>query len=160
ATVTQPSAGISASANITQNVSCNGGANGSIDLSVNGGTAPFVYDWSNGANTQDINNLSAGNYTVAITDANGCTYLQGGTIAQPSLALAASSTVTANISCFSGNNGSVDLTVSGGTSPYSYSWNTGAATQDLSGLSAGTYSVTVTDANGCTAINTALISQP
>ena len=160
ATIIQPSSGISASANVTQNVSCNGGANGSIDLTVSGGTVPYTYDWSNSSTTQDLSNLSAGIYTVAITDANGCTYLQGGTITEPAASLAASSTVTANISCFSGNNGSVDLSVSGGTSPYSYSWNTGASSQDLTGLSAGTYSVTVTDANGCTALNTAVILQP
>ncbi|MEP7170257.1 MAG: hypothetical protein ABI855_12870, partial [Bacteroidota bacterium] len=160
ATITQPSNAISSAANVTQNVSCTGGTNGSIDLTVNGGTAPYIYDWTNGSSTQDISNLSSGTYSVGITDANGCTSSQNATIIQPLETLSAGSTVTSNISCFSGNNGAVDLTVSGGTSPYSYSWNTGASTQDLTSLSAGTYSVTVTDSHGCTTLNTALISQP
>ncbi|MEP7168598.1 MAG: SprB repeat-containing protein, partial [Bacteroidota bacterium] len=158
--VTQPSVGLSASANVSQSVSCNGGNNAAINVTVNGGTAPYSFNWSNGAATQNVNNLAAGTYTVTVTDANSCTEVQTVTITQPSSGLSASSTVTGNISCFSGNNGSIDLTINGGTLPYNYNWNTGATTEDLSGLSAGNYSVTVTDANGCTTIDNATITQP
>lgn len=160
AIITQPSATLSASTNVTQNVSCNAGANGAVNLTVNGGTAPYSFQWSNGAATEDISNLAAGTYSVTISDANGCVYSQSATITQPIAALSASSAVTGNISCFSGNNGSIDLSVNGGTAPYSYNWNTGANSQDLAGLSAGTYSVIISDANGCTTDNSATITQP
>ena len=158
--VTQPSGGLAATASASQNVSCFGGNNAAINVTVSGGTAPYSYDWSNGANTQNLSNITSGIYTVTVTDANACTEVQTVTITQPSAGLSASSTVTGTVSCFSGNNGAIDLSVIGGTSPYSYNWNTGASSQDLSGLAAGNYSVTVTDANGCTTANNAVITQP
>ena len=123
-----------------------GGASvGDIDLTVTGGAAPYTYLWSNGATTQDLTNLSAGNYTVTVTDANGCSEPLSFMITQPSEVLIDCTSVGDDGS----NNGSINLTVSGGTTDYTYLWNNGATTQDLNNLAAGNYSVTVTDANGC-----------
>ncbi|MEZ4893193.1 MAG: SprB repeat-containing protein [Saprospiraceae bacterium] len=90
---------------------------------------------SNGATTQDISNLSAGTYTVTVTDANGCTKSKTTSIAEPPV-LSLSKTKV-NVSCYGGSDGSIDLSVSGGTSPYSYNWSNGATTQDIGNLSAG-----------------------
>jgi SdrD B-like domain/SprB repeat len=142
-------------------------ANGSIDLTVNGGTSPYTYDWSNdGAESpdndpQDLSNMSAGTYTVTVTDANGCTAMTGVTLtnaAAPTLATTAANTTSCGVS-----NGSINLTVTGGMMPYLYDWNNDGDpapdndTEDLSGLSTGTYTVTVTDGNGCTVTANAFV---
>ncbi|HNU34026.1 MAG TPA: gliding motility-associated C-terminal domain-containing protein [Bacteroidia bacterium] len=158
--ISQPSASLSASVTGSQNVSCNGGGNGSVDLTVNGGTTPYTYQWSNGATTQDISGLNTGSYTATITDANGCTTSVNATVTQPAGALATSVSSSSNVLCFGGNNGAINLNVAGGTAPYSYVWSNSTTTQDLNGLPAGTYSVTVTDANGCTNTATQTITQP
>ncbi|MFM9057406.1 MAG: SprB repeat-containing protein, partial [Bacteroidota bacterium] len=164
ATITQPTAVSLSSTQV--NVICNGASTGSVDLSVTGGTPPYSYTWSNGATTQDVSGLAAGTYTVTVNDANGttfgCTATRTITITQPT-AVALSSTQT-NILCNGASTGAIDLSVSGGTAPYTYSWSNGATTQDLSGLAAGTYSVVVNDANGstlgCTASTSVTITQP
>ncbi len=128
------------------NVSCNGANNGAIDLSNSGGTPQYTQLWSNGATTQDLSNLSAGTYTTTITDANGCTITASATVTQPT-ALTLNASVT-NASA-NGSNGAIDLTITGGTSPYFAQWSNGANSIDLQGLSSGNYCVTVTDANDC-----------
>ncbi|MCB0398000.1 MAG: SprB repeat-containing protein, partial [Flavobacteriales bacterium] len=115
-------------------------------------------NWSNGASTQDIGNLTAGNYCVTVTDANTCTATMCVTISEPP-ALNLSTTVV-NVTCYDGANGSIDLTVSGGTTPYSYLWSNGNTAQDNVNLEAGTYTVTVTDANGCTKTTSATVTEP
>ena len=137
---------------------CCASSSGSVDLTVSGGTAPYTYLWSNGATTQDLSNVAAGTYTVTITDALGCTATAAGTVTQP--AALALGTTPANPSCSNASSGSIDLAVSGGTAPYFYQWSNGATTQDLSGIPAGTYTVTVTDARGCTASTSATLTQP
>ena len=160
-TISQPSAALSATVGAVTNVSCHGDATGDINLTVNGGTSPYTYVWSNGANTQDLNNVASGTYTVTVTDANGCTDVMASiTISQPSAALNGNATTTQNVSCSSGANGAISLTVNGGTSPYSYSWSNGTTTQNISGLYAGNYVVTITDANGCTANASSAVTQP
>jgi len=158
ATVAQPSAALDASATATD-VKCFGEATGSVDLTVTGGTAPYTYSWSNGTTTEDLVNIVAGTYTVTVTDANLCTVTASATVSQPSAALDASATVT-DVKCFGESTGAVDLTVTGGTAPYTYSWSNGATTEDLVNIVAGVYTVTVTDANLCTAITTVAVSQP
>ncbi|MEZ4990989.1 MAG: SdrD B-like domain-containing protein, partial [Saprospiraceae bacterium] len=134
----------------TEDVECNGAATGSIDLVVEGGTPAYTYAWSNGATTEDIDNLAAGNYDVTVTDANGCTTTAGFVIDEASdLVIDLGATVVDDVDCYGESTGSIDLVVSGGTPAYTYAWSNGATTQDISGLSAGTYNVTVTDANGC-----------
>ncbi|MBK8474128.1 MAG: SprB repeat-containing protein, partial [Sphingobacteriales bacterium] len=139
-------------------VSCNGGANGSIDLTVSGGTLPYTYNWGGGVLTEDRSGLSAGTYTVTVTDNLGCTATLMVSIAEP-LTLTLSETHV-DVSCNGGSNGSIDLSVSGGTLPYTYNWGGGVVTEDRSGLSAGTYTVTVTDNLGCTATLMVSIAEP
>lgn len=141
-----PSATATASA-----VNCFGGSTGSVDATITGGTGALVYAWSNGATTQDLANVPAGNYTLTVTDANSCSFSVAATVTQPGAALTVTGTAT---NATSGNNGSVNITAAGGTGSYLYSWSNAATTEDISGLGAGTYSVTVTDQNNCTATAT------
>ncbi len=146
-TITEP-ATISTSAAQT-NVSCFGGANGIIDLTVTGGTGPYTFNWNSGQfTTEDLTGLPAGSYSGILTDANGCQDSGTIVISQPAL-LATTVTPTGPTTC-GGTNGSVDLTVTGGTPGYTYMWSNSATTQDLTGVGTGNYSCTVTDANGCT----------
>ena len=146
------------------NVLCNGGTTGLASVTVSGGTPPYTYNWSNGTNvgptsstTSSITGLSAGTYTVTVTDDASYTSTATVTITEPS-AINASTSVT-NESCDGANDGSIDLTVSGGTPGYSYHWvPTGASSQDISGLADGTYNVTITDANNCTQTASATVS--
>lgn len=225
---------------------CNGGSTGAIDLSVSGANGNVSYAWSNGATTEDISGLSAGSYSVTITDgygctetagftvgepaaithnfsstpilcygglstqsltvyggtppytvtnqgggalaigfgegvtvggatyaanyiytitdANGCTSVFNASITQPSALSASASSPTYiggnNVSCNGATDGSADLTVGGGTPPYTYAWSNGAATEDLSNIGAGSYSVTVTDANGCSISTGVTLTEP
>lgn len=137
---------------------CNGTATGSVDLQVNNATAPVSYTWSNNATTEDLTNIGAGTYSVAITDANGCTAADTVVVTEPT-ALTASATGTDNV-CNGAAAGTADLTVSGGTPGYSYAWSNGATTEDISGLAAGVYTVVVTDANGCIANAGYTVAEP
>jgi hypothetical protein len=121
---------------------------GAINLTVSGGTSPYTYLWSNGATTEDLTGLAAGNYTVTITDANGCTTQFAVTVGTDNVTITATPVIT-NTTC-TASIGAINITVSGGTSPYTYLWSNGATTEDITGLAAGTYTVTITDANGCT----------
>ena len=149
-------------ASISQtNVSCNGGSNGSAAASASGTTAPYSYSWSpSGGNAATASGLSAGTYTVTVTDANGCTDTRDFIISQPTaiVAIAASQT---NVSCNGGTNGSATVAVTDGTPGYTYSWApSGGNAATATGLSAGTYTVTVTDANTCSTTQSFTITQP
>ncbi|MEM6963112.1 MAG: discoidin domain-containing protein [Bacteroidota bacterium] len=139
-------------------VLCFGENTGSATATPNGGTAGYTYSWSSGGNAATENNLLAGTYTVTVTDGNACTSTTEIIIAQPTAALSLSSTTTEE-GCAGASNGTVDLSITGGTAGYTYLWTTGATSQDVSGLVAGTYTVTVTDANACTATQESIISQ-
>ncbi|MCB9227922.1 MAG: gliding motility-associated C-terminal domain-containing protein [Chitinophagales bacterium] len=128
-------------------ITCNGANDGSVDISVAGGTPPYNFSWNTTATTEDIEDLSAGTYTIVVTDQNGCTATISQTIAEP-VALAGSITTT-DVACFGDNSGTASVTVSGGTAPYTYLWNTFETTSSISGLNAGIVSVIVTDKNGC-----------
>ncbi|MEW6470233.1 MAG: T9SS type A sorting domain-containing protein [Bacteroidota bacterium] len=144
----------------SQNVSCNGGSNGSATVSVSGGTAPYTYSWApSGGTNATASGLSAGTYTCTVTDAGSCTITQTLTITQPP-ALSATLTQT-NVSCNGGSNGSATVTPAGGTPAYAYNWApSGGTAATASGLAAGTYTCTVTDANGCTLAQAVTITQP
>ncbi|MBD3750278.1 MAG: tandem-95 repeat protein [Sphingobacteriales bacterium] len=157
-TISQPAAAISI-AETHENVKCFGENTGSIDIMVSGGTAPYTYLWSKGQNTEDINGLDAGIYTVTVTDTHGCSATQSITISQPSAAISIAETHE-NVKCYGGNTGSIDITVSGGTTPYTYSWSNGKNTEDINGLDAGNYILNLTDANGCTITKLIAILQP
>jgi gliding motility-associated-like protein len=156
--LTQPTMSLTASAAVS-GVSCFGGNNGLIDLTVVGGTLPYTYSWSNGATTQDISNLTAGNYVVQIYDANGCYLQQTYQVTQSLSPLVLSSAMTP-VGCYGLSNGALNLTVVGGTGPYTYIWSNTATSQDLQNIVAGIYSVTVTDANGCSATLQDTVTQP
>ena len=138
-------------------VGCGGSATGSISLAVSGGASPYLFRWSNGATTQNLSGLMAGTYTVTVTDASGCTSTAGATILEP--AALRLSVASPRPSCFGGSTGGVGAAVSGGTSPYTYLWSNGATTASLTGVAGGAYSVTVTDARGCTATGSATVTE-
>ncbi len=145
------SSGLSSSTVVTDAI-CT--ANGSIDLTVNGGTAPIDILWSTGATTEDLTNVVAGVYTYTITDNNNCVLNGSATVGQSSGTLAATFTSSGEV-CNNGM-GAIDLTVSGGTGPMNYLWSNAATSEDLTNLSAGTYSCTITDANGCSVTTPAI----
>jgi len=130
------------------NISCKGDSNGAIDLTITLGTAPFTYSWSNGDTTEDIDSLSPGSYLLLLTDSTGCILdnsIQVITEPDSVLSFTISSTLAA---C--GINGTASVIAAGGTFPYFYLWSPGGQTSaSATGLSGGTYMVTVTDANGC-----------
>lgn len=156
ATVSQPTQLVANATNT--NVSCFGGNNGTALASSTGGTGSATYLWSNGANTASITGLAVGNYTVTATDGNSCTASSSVTVTEPQL-LTLSAT-PANVSCFSGSNGTVTTATTGGTGNKGYLWNTGATAVNLTGTTAGSYTVTVTDANSCTASASATVTEP
>ena len=125
---------------------CYGDA-GSIDVTVTGGVPPYYYYWSSGQTTEDIFNVGGGTYTFIVADAIAQTFTYSYTINNPS-ELTATYTVS-NVAAFGGNDGSIDITASGGTPPYLYYWSNGENTEDVYNLSAGTYSLYLVDANNC-----------
>ena len=142
------------------NVSCFGGSNGAASVSPTGGIAPYGYSWSPSGGTGSIaTGLSAGTYTVTVTDNIGCQGTRNYTITQPT-ALNGSTVVT-NVACNGGTNGAINLTASGGAGGYTFNWGGGVTTEDRTGLAAGTYAVIITDANGCTRNVTGIsVTQP
>ncbi|MFY9311099.1 MAG: SprB repeat-containing protein, partial [Bacteroidia bacterium] len=156
-TVTQPTP-IALNAAITD-VSCSGGSDGSISITASGGTGPYTYVWQPGnQTTSSITGKTAGTYTVTVKDSKLCTTTLSYTINQPTPIVV---NLSSNpVSCFNGSNGSASSTVSGGTTPYIYTWSSGATSPNASGLTAGTYTLTVKDNKGCTAVNTTSVSQP
>ncbi|MEP5620022.1 MAG: Ig-like domain-containing protein, partial [Gilvibacter sp.] len=146
---------------VVTDADCFGAATGAIDLSVTGGTPPYTYLWSTGATTQDISGIPAGSYDVTVTDADGCNPINttGIIVGQPDAAITSSGVIT-DVLCHGANTGAIDLSVSGGTPDYTYLWSTGATTQDISGLVAGDYDVTITDANGCEATDSFTVEEP
>ncbi len=158
ATITQSGGSFNVTASVTTNVACNGGSTGSASATVSGGTSPYTYSWTGGKTTSSATGLSAGTYTVTVTD-NGCSVSASVIITQP-VAISITKTVTA-ATCNGGSTGKIVATVSGGTSPYTYSWSpSGGSTATASGLSAGTYTLHVTSNLGCTATSSATITQP
>lgn len=142
---------------VVKQTSCLEDGSGAIDLLVQGGTEPYTYTWSNGASTEDISDLTAGIYSVTVTDANGCSATMQVSVTRKTFQV--SSQVT-QPSCQAGSGGSVVLTPFGGIEPYTYQWSTGAATNSVEGLSPGIYTVTITDASGCSRDLVYVISDP
>lgn len=129
---------------------------GSITISPMDGISPYTYSWSTGDTDNSVTELTGGVYSVTITDASGCSRTMVYVLTEPT---AISSThVTSNAQCNTEGAYAIDLNVSGGKSPYTYAWSNGATTEDLNGLNSGTYSVTIKDANGCTALHEVVIN--
>jgi len=131
----------------TNNV-CNGDALGSLTVTASDGSTPYTYNWSNSATSSTISTLGAGTYTVTVTDAGGITATSSATITEPT-ALNTTISSQTNVACFGENTGSLTASVTGGTSPYTYNWNSGETSATITGKAAGTYTVSVLDANGC-----------
>ena len=137
-----------------------GNSNGSATANPSGGTPGYTYVWTGGGQTTSTaTGLGVGLYTVTITDASGCTTTGVSNISNAN-GPAATTTVTANVLCQGGTNGSATANPSGGTPGYTFVWSNGQSTQTATGLTAGTYTVSVFDANGCVVLSTASVSQP
>ncbi|MEP7128671.1 MAG: T9SS type A sorting domain-containing protein [Chitinophagales bacterium] len=138
-------------------VSCHDDSNGTLDLSVSGAQSNNVsYLWNDGATTEDRSDLAPGTYTVTVSDGGpDCNASASFTISEPDV-LNVNGTST-DVSIVSGSDGSIDVTVTGGTGPYTYLWNDGVATEDRNNLTSGTYTVTVTDDHGCSTGQTFII---
>ncbi len=141
-------------------VLCAGESTGEIVITPSGGTAPYTFLWSNGSTDEDLVALPAGTYTGTITDANGCELTSPAlTVSEPdSLAIALDALLDA--SCLDARDGAISITTSGGTAPYTYLWDNGATTEDLTGLAPGDYVGTITDANGCVLVSPTLSIAP
>ena len=141
--------------------SCNGAANGSATVQAAGGTPGYFYNWSNTQTGATATGLVAGTYTVTVSDTNGCNVIVTIVINQPQpLEIASSDIDVTDVSCNGGNNGAIDITPSGGNAPYSYSWNNGETTEDIAGLVAGIYSITLSDSLGCDTTISIVVNEP
>jgi len=128
-------------------VICFGQNNGSMSVNLNGGAEPYTYNWSNGETTSTIQGLVPGTYTASVTDANGCGVIVEGLITEPALL-----EITSGLNhpaCAEAPTGSIEANATGGAGNYSYAWSNGANTNNISGLTAGTYDLVLTDGNGC-----------
>ncbi|HRW84400.1 MAG TPA: hypothetical protein P5180_03130, partial [Bacteroidales bacterium] len=151
-------------ASVITNVTCYGDSDGAIDITVTDAALPLSFAWTpGGETTEDLSGLTADSYTVTVTDANGCVTSSGFTVLQPS-ELVVTEAVT-NVSCGGTDDGAINITVTGGTTPYFYSWSTVdgsglvATDEDQTGLTAGTYTVLVIDVNGCQVIKNIVVLQ-
>ncbi len=136
---------------------CNGDTNGTIILQVTGGEEPYSYEWSNNSTDSYLNDIPAGSYSVTVVDATGCATEASYTINDYE-SLEIVSEVTP-VDCDGDPNGAIDLTISGGVGDYNILWNTTSTNEDMTGLVAGTYLVTVTDENSCTNTHAVLVSE-
>ncbi len=139
-------------------VNCFGGNDGSIDLTVNGGSIPYNFNWSNTDVTEDVSGLTIGTYSVTVQDVNGCTDSLTTTVSEPSAVQ--DSLTFVDVTCNAGTDGSIDLTVWGGTPGYSFNWSNNSVVEDQVNIPAGSYIVTITDNNGCTSTDNITISEP
>jgi large repetitive protein len=166
ANITEPAA-LSLGANISNynnyNISCNGSSDGCVTVTVLGGSTPYSYVWApsqtGGDTTDTFCNIPAGTYTVVITDANGCQLIDTFNLTEP--AAVATTTDTTDVICNGDSTGTAFVSVSGGVIPYTYSWTpSGQTGATATGLAIGTYTVTVTDLNGCSMTTTATVTEP
>jgi large repetitive protein len=145
---------------VTTNVLCHGDITGVASAFPTGGTPAYTYLWSNGQTTTTATGLSAGTQVIKVSDTNGCVAFFTAVITQPSFSLSATVPSLVNVSCYGGNNGNAVVNASGGALGYSYNWSNGQTSQTTTGLTIGTYTVGVTDANGCAASSSVTITQP
>ncbi|HRY32414.1 MAG TPA: gliding motility-associated C-terminal domain-containing protein [Bacteroidales bacterium] len=148
--------------NTTDNL-CYGDSLGSIDVSPAGGTPPYAFTWANSTfqlawTGEDATGLPNDQWYVTVTDAHACSFSGSAIISSPNEIV--TGITSTNVTSYGGINGSVSLTVSGGVSPYAFLWSNGGTNQNLSGIPAGYYTVTVTDANLCTRVDGVEVTQP
>jgi hypothetical protein len=143
----------------TSPTSCSGAPQGSVNATVSGGTQPYQYSWSNGSAGTVINNLSAGQYSLDILDANGCTANASAQVISPDGVIAFAN--SSDVNCIGGNDGSMEIIITEGNPPYTYEWSNGVSgTSSINNLTAGDYSCTITDATGCTFNVSEIIEEP
>jgi gliding motility-associated-like protein len=163
-TITEPASSVGGSITSQTNILCFGNNSGSVTVAGSGGTPPYQYKIGAGTFqlTGTFSSLAAGSYTVTVRDANLCTFDIPVTITQPSGALIVNNVTATNVTCFGAANGSIAVTGSGGTAPYQYSLNSGTyqISGTFNGLGADVYTITVQDANLCTANVSITISAP
>ncbi len=157
-TINEPPA-MDVSISNTTDATCLGNSNGTATAVASGGQAPYFYQWSNGQNTAVANNLAAGTYVVVATDNNGCADSTSTTIDEPS-AVTGIVNVLANASCNGGGNGSLQVVPSGGNGIYTYLWSDTQTNAIATGLAIGSYTVEITDGNGCQGSASGSISEP
>lgn len=145
-------------ASMVSPVGCTGSTNGAIVANGHSGISPYTYVWNNGQTTNMATGLSGGSYTVTVNDATGCAATVLLTLTDPAV-LSLADTVT-NLNCNGNNSGWAMVMPMGGVANYSYLWSNGQATSQLTNVAAGTYTVTVTDASGCTTSSSVVISEP
>lgn len=172
ATITQPGLLIAGIANTLNScghhISCAGASDGIVDLTVNGGVPPYSYSWTgpNGftATTEDLSNLGPGSYAVTITDASNCVTTTSTVLTEPAPLtgdISADTVCNYNIACHGDQTGAAHLSgIGGGCPPYSFNWSNGATTQSATGLGAGSYSVTISDALGCELVKSITLTEP
>lgn len=158
-TITQPLP-IQVSEVYTTDPKCYNGNDGEISVNTTGGTPSYSYSWNPSVGvTNTVSTLQAGSYTVTVTDANGCADSMGFTLYQPDT-LMMELLYKEDVLCYGGNNGVVSIQGLGGAPPYSYAWSNGSTSNTISNLTAGTYLVTITDANGCVVSDAFTVGQP
>jgi hypothetical protein len=139
-------------------VSCHGSSDATLSAVPTGGTEPYTYEWSNSATTSNLDGLAAGAYTVTVTDAESNTRVESIELLEPNvLGVGLNGT---NVTIHGTHTGSITSNVSGGTTPYVYSWSTSATMANVSNLYAGSYTVTVSDMNGCSIISSVSLTEP
>ncbi|MBS1593483.1 MAG: T9SS type A sorting domain-containing protein [Bacteroidetes bacterium] len=143
----------------TINLSCNGTNNASISVTASGGIPSYTYQWLDGPTGSTRTGLAPGTYYLGVTDSKGCNTTGTYTITKPAV-LSATATVTKNVSCYGGSNGAASIAVSGGTPGYNYTWSPSASGSNPTALSAGSYNVTVKDANNCSLVKSVTVTQP
>lgn len=145
----------------TVGIGCNGTNTGSATVEIEGGVEPYFIQWDSGAgnaNTATVSNLASGVYSVAVIDANGCIAVADAIINQPAGMM--SSLTSTDVKCFGESSGTASAMVTGGNSPYQYQWSNGATTPDITGLPIGTFTVTITDATGCSRTDSVVVETP
>ncbi|MEI6681660.1 MAG: T9SS type A sorting domain-containing protein, partial [Bacteroidota bacterium] len=160
ATVTGPSAALAATAAETRVVTCFGNNDGTATVYPSFGWGSYTYFWNNSQTTAIATNLTAGDYVVTVTDGHGCTTTASATVTGPSAALAATAAETKAVTCFGGSDGTATVYPSHGWGSYTYFWNNSQTGATATGLSHGTYTVTVTDGHGCTTTTSATVTEP
>ena len=158
-TLTQPTAPLQITNDTSKSITCFGKKDGSISLTVTGGTTPYNIKWAHGPQGATLNNLEKGVYSVVITDAGGCKVDKQFVINEPQ-ALDLSSSVTDALDCEVQNSGAISINPIGGTPPYTYTWSNGSKTQNLSKIGPGSYSLELVDANGCRVLKQFTVIRP
>lgn len=143
-----------------EDIKCFGQQDGSVAITMASGTAPFTFNWSNGTNDSLLANVGAGQYQATITSADNCSSISAQYVVTDSTTALTATTTATDVKCFGNATGSVTVTVQGGEPAYTYAWSNSGTADSVSGVAAGSYSVTVTDKNGCTTTAQDTVSEP